>query len=112
MTCEVDICQTILQKADLESGLEEVFTSVSYTVFCRYAADIYLFGIKELEDLTKRLFCCIDTVETRVLFFCPVTSLVKGQLFAGIWLQILMDVSAACACHAVGRPNAALLLER
>jgi hypothetical protein len=107
----VNISEAFLEQTDFEAGLEKVLASVPYAVFCCDSAHIYLFCVEEFEYLSERLSRFVLALKSGVLLLGLVASLVKCQLFAGVRLQILMDVSAACACNAVRRPYASLLLE-
>ena len=111
MTGMIYICEAVLEQTHLESGLEKVFAGVSHAVFGRYAADIYIFCVEELQNLSERLSGFVDALEARVLFFRLVTSFVKSQFLAGVRLEIFMYIPSAGASDAVGRPYASLLLE-
>ena len=100
----VYICKTILQKMNLEAGLEEVFACVAHAVFRSNAADVYVCSVKKLEDLSERLSCRVDALESGVLLYSLVASFVECELFACVWKQVGMDLSAAGTGYAVRRP--------
>ena len=107
----VNISEAILEEADLESGLLEVFACVAYAIFCRDSADVDVCGVKQFEDLSQSLLCCVDSFESRILLDCLVASLVEREFFRCIWAKVVVDLASACARHAMSRPYAALLLE-
>ena len=112
MACRVNVSEAILEKTDLESGLEKVFTCVLYAVFGCDSADIHIGGVKQFKDLSQRLLGRVHSFKSGVLLYGLVASLVECQFLACIWKEFFVDAASSSTCYAMRRPNAAVLLER
>ena len=100
----VYICKAILQKMDLESGLEEILACVADAVFCCDSAYVYISCVEQFQNLSERLAGIVYTFITGVLLNGLVASFVESELFACVWKQVFMDLSAAGTGYAVRRP--------
>ena len=103
----VYICDAVLEKMDLESGFQKIFASVTDAEFSGDSAYIYICGVKELKNLSKRLSGGIDAFISGVLFLCLVTSLVESKFLCCIWHKVCVDFASMCAGDAVRGPCAA-----
>ena len=103
----VYICKAILQKMDLESGLEEILACVADAVFRSDAADVYISCVEQFQNLSERLAGIVYTFITGVLLNGLVASFVESELLACVWKQVFMNLSSTGAGYAVGRPYAA-----
>ena len=101
MACGINISEAILEKADLESGLEKVFACVLYAVFGCDSADIYIGCVKQFKDLSQRLLSRVHAVKSGVLLYGLVASLVECQFLACIWKELLVDTASSRTCDAM-----------
>ena len=64
MAFAVHIRSAVFKKMNLESCLQKVLASVADAVFGRNAADIYICGVQQFENLTQSLSCFIGSVKS------------------------------------------------
>ena len=102
----VYICDAVLEKMDLESGFQKIFASVTDAELSCYSAYIYIGGVKELENLSKRLSGGIDAFISRILLLCLVTSLVESKFLCRVRHKVCVDFASMGAGDAVRGPCA------
>ena len=111
MAVMVYICDAVLEKAHLESCLQEILAGVPYAVFCCDAAYINFFGIEQLQNLSKRLSGIVGAFKSGILFDSLVAAFVECEFFSSIWTQVFMYLASAGAGYAMWRPYSALSSE-
>lgn len=107
----IHICYAVLEQADLESGLEEIFAGVPYAVFCRDAAYINILGVEQFKDFPKRLSGIVGAFESGILLDGLVAAFVECEFFSSIWAQVFMYLTSSVAGYAMWRPYSALSSE-
>ena len=105
------VCQTVLEKVDFESGLKQVFAGVPHAIFGSNTAYIYICGVKQFKNLTKRLVCIVDSFESRILLNSLVATFVESQFLDSIRLELFVDFSSVCPCNAVRWPDSSIFLK-
>ena len=100
------VSDAILEKVHLETGLQEVFTSVFYTELGGYSADKHVCRVEEFQDLSQSLLCGVEALEAGVLLQRLVISLVECQFLADVRLQVFVYLATVRASPAMCRPGA------
>ena len=101
--------QAVFENRYLETVLEDVLCGISHAELRSNAAYKDLFNFHKAQHLSHRLAGFIEALVAAVLLLGRVFTLVKDKAFViGIRIQILVNLSAVGALHAMRRPWTAL----
>ena len=112
MPLGVNPAEAVFEDGDFETGLKKVFSRVADTVFGCNTHNINYLCTKQLQHFRQTLAGGIAAFESGILLHRRIASFKEREFFLHEGLEVVVDLAAAGAGHAMRGPGAALLHER